>query len=134
MTHPTTADLCTRIEAIVQDHIAASRLAAMQAMERAFGNETHTTLKTGRTVSRTRAPYGKRRLKHEMAAFAEDLFQAVCVTPGTTITILAAKLGVPVKDLQRPMAILKTAGRVKSVGERNWTRYFPVSHDMASTA
>jgi hypothetical protein len=134
MMNPTTADLCTRIEAIIQDHIAASRLAAMQTMERAFGKGTDNVPKARRTVSTTKSPAGKRRLKHEIAAFAESLHQAVCATPGTTMTALAAELGMPVKELQRPMAILKTAGRVRSVGERNWTRYFPLSDDTTSTA
>jgi hypothetical protein len=34
-------------------------------------------------------------------------------------------MGETVQTLQRPMAKLKAEGRVRSVGERHLTRYFP---------
>ena len=37
----------------------------------------------------------------------------------------AEALGAPVSTLQRPMARLKGSGRVRSVGQRHLTRYFP---------
>ena len=37
----------------------------------------------------------------------------------------ATELGATVRELHRPMANLKRAGQVRSVGERHRTRYFP---------
>jgi len=38
---------------------------------------------------------------------------------------LADEMGVPAATLQRPMAQLRSEGRVRTVGERHLTRYFP---------
>ena len=38
---------------------------------------------------------------------------------------LAEKLDVDARTLQRPMARLKSVGRVRSVGQRHLTRYYP---------
>jgi hypothetical protein len=38
---------------------------------------------------------------------------------------LAEQMGADVRSLQRPMSKLKSAGRVRSVGQRHLTRYYP---------
>ncbi len=38
---------------------------------------------------------------------------------------IAEKMGAKSVDLQWPMAKLKRAGRVRSVGQRSMTRYYP---------
>jgi hypothetical protein len=73
-----------------------------------------------------RAP---RRAPEELAALGERFYSAVCATPGETMTFLAAQLGTTPRRLQRPVAHLKRAGRVRSVGERSHTRYFPLVGD-----
>jgi hypothetical protein len=45
--------------------------------------------------------------------------------PGEAMAVLARGLGTSVRELHRPMALLKQADRVKSVGQRSSTRYFP---------
>jgi hypothetical protein len=40
--------------------------------------------------------------------------------------VLAAGVGAPVRELVRPAKHLKKAGRIRTVGERNMTRYFPL--------
>lgn len=55
----------------------------------------------------------------------ERLFAAVCTQPGETMAVLAPKLGSSPRELHRPMAVLKEAGRVRSVGQRSHTRYYP---------
>jgi hypothetical protein len=62
-----------------------------------------------------------------MAAVSEKLYRAVCARPGETMAVLAADLDAPVLGLQRPMMHLKQAGQVRSVGQRNMTRYFPMA-------
>jgi hypothetical protein len=61
----------------------------------------------------------------EVSAVAERLYRAVCAHPGESMAVLADELGAPARELHRPMALLKQAGRVRSVGQRHQTRYFP---------
>jgi hypothetical protein len=121
-------DLGQRIERLVQEHIEASRRAAQQAVQRAFASAATPS-------PRTRAPRpsgrlagaSKRRAPEEIAATGERLYEAVCAKPGEGMAVLAADLGESVRDLHRPMAVLKRAGRVRSVGTRHLTRYFPMA-------
>jgi hypothetical protein len=57
---------------------------------------------------------------------AEKLYEAVRANPGETMTVLMAKVGGTARALNRPMTVLKRAGRVRSVGERHHTRYYPM--------
>lgn len=57
---------------------------------------------------------------------SERLYEAVCAHPGETMTVLAPELGSSARALHRPMAALKRSGRVRSVGQRRDTRYYPV--------
>jgi hypothetical protein len=41
------------------------------------------------------------------------------------MVVFAAELELGVRDLQRPMSLLKRDGRVRSVGQRQSMRYFP---------
>lgn len=70
---------------------------------------------------------GKRRTPAEMAAMCERLYQAVCAHPGETMAVLTAHVGASVRELNRPMNQLKDAGRIRSAGSRNHTRYFPMA-------
>jgi len=74
--------------------------------------------------SPSRASNG-RRSAVELSALGERLHEAVCAHPGETMSVLAPKLGKTPRELQRPMTVLKRANRVRSVGQRHLTRYFP---------
>ena len=52
--------------------------------------------------------------------------------PGETMTVLAARVGGKSRALHRPMMHLKATGRVRSAGERNFTRYFPMAAAKAA--
>ena len=56
---------------------------------------------------------------------AETLYEQVCAKPGEPMLAFAAELGATPRELHRPMMTLKRAGRVRTVGERHRTRYFP---------
>lgn len=62
-----------------------------------------------------------------MAELCERLFEAVRACAGETMTVIAARVGQEPRMLNRPMLHLKRAGRVRSAGERNLTRYFPMA-------
>jgi len=127
-------DLGERIDQRVQQHIEASRRAAQQAVERAFASATGKPARRGVPRPVKSAGGSKRRTPEEIASAGERLYQAVCAKPGETMTVLMADVGASARELQRPMAQLKRAGRVRSVGARHLTRYFPMVKETAASA
>ena len=118
-------DLEQRIEQLVREHIAAVQRGAREAIDRAFAGAAGAARKPAQTVAATAARSGKRRARAELSAVAERLYRTVCAHPGEGIVALAAELGVSARELQRPMALLRESGRVRSVGQRHLTRYYP---------
>jgi len=115
--------LSEQIERLVREHIEASRRAAAAAVERAFcaASSSPRSMPT-RSAART---VRTRRASTEVAALAQRLYEAVCAQPGETMSVLGPELGATPRELHLPMKQLKHAGRVRSVGERHQTRYFP---------
>jgi len=109
-----------KVERLVREHLAEQQVAVKAALERAFAVSS-----TPRATVRRRAPYC-RRARAEVADLAERLFEAVKACPGETMNVIAPRVGEKPRALERPMKHLKDAGRVRSAGERNFTRYFPM--------
>jgi hypothetical protein len=127
----TNEDLGKRIEQMVAEHIAATRKAAKEAVERAFAASTVRPV-VARPV-RARGD-GKRRAASELEALGEQFYRVACAKPGETMTVLAAEVGASARDLHRAVARLKQAGRVRAVGQRSQTRYFPMASGNAARA
>jgi hypothetical protein len=120
-----------QIEQVVRGYIEATRRAAAEAMERAFSSSAgspstrpRTRTDSDRSGATSRASSG-RRSPAELSAVGERLHKAVCAHPGETMSVLAPAVGKTPRELSRPMMALKRAGRVRSVGQRDRTRYFP---------
>ena len=109
-----------KVERLVREHLAEEQVAVKAALERAFALPS-----TPRATVRRRAPY-YRRERAEIGDLAERLFEAVKACPGETMKVVAPRVGEKPRALERPMKHLKDAGRVRSAGERNFTRYFPM--------
>lgn len=125
-TTPDFQDLTRQIEQVAQAHIAASHRAAVAALEDAFASASGA--KRAPRVPRS-GNVSRRRPAAEIAAVSERLFKAVCARPGEGMAVIAGEVGLTPRELHRPMAQLKRSGRVRSVGQRHLTRYFPmVSH------
>ncbi len=120
------------IEKLVRQHIAATHKTAEEALTRAFASAARAPAR-GPRVAKARKE-GKRRAPEEVAALGERLYEAVCAKPGEGMVVLAADVGASVRDLHRPMTLLKRASRVRSVGERHRTRYFPMANEVAKSA
>ena len=118
-----TENLEAEIEQVVRKHLAAYHAAASAALERAFASTTA----RGQSPGTKRRAASRRRSRSEMAAVAERLYEAVCAHPGETMAVIAPHVGETPRALNRPMAQLKRAGRVRSAGQRHRTRYFPLS-------
>ena len=119
-------DLEEQIERFVREHLVAQRKAAASAVERAFASAMSSPAPARRSSS------GRRRPSTEMALLAERLYQAVRTHPGETMTVIAEAVGETPGALNRPMFHLKRAGKVRSAGERNLTRYFPMNTSKAA--
>lgn len=124
--------LSEQIEQLVREHVEAMRRTAMQAVERALSSAPASPRATA-TPSVTRAR-GRRRASTDVAALGERLYEAVCTQPGETMGVLGPVLGKTPRELHRPMMVLKRAGRVRSVGQRHQTRYYPSMSRSSSSA
>lgn len=113
-----------KIQKVVQEHLEQLRAEAAHAVQEALpacrAASPSPRVKTVRAI-------GRRRGQTEVAELAEKFFAAVSETPGETMVTLAARVGESPRQLHRPVANLKQAGRIRSVGERQRTRYFPLA-------
>jgi len=111
------------IERLVREHVAECGRRAMEAVARGFAAGK-------RPLPRRRAkavlPASARRSGDALATLTERLHAAVCARPGAAMAALASEVGASARELELPARRLKKAGRIRSVGERNATRYFPV--------
>ena len=68
-----------------------------------------------------------------MAEVSERLYQTVCAKPGESKAALAAEVGMSMHELDKPMSHLRNAGKVRTVGQRHLTRYFPLVAEVAAS-
>jgi hypothetical protein len=133
----TNHELAEQIEQLVRQHIEATRAAATAAVERGFalarqdgGSRPSAATKPGRR----RAKSAPRRATEEVVALGERFYAVLCDRPGETMTMLAPHVGATPRELQVAVARLKGAGRVRAVGQRHLTRYFPMTTSAATAA
>jgi len=127
----TNEDLIRRIEAMVAEHMASTRRAVQEAVERAFAAAA--AVREAPRRARTSPTAGKkRRASTELEALGEQFYRTLCARPGETMKVLAAEVGVSARELHRAVARLRQAGRVRTVGERSSMRYFPLGHNAAA--
>ena len=118
-----TENLALKIEQLVREHLAEVQRSTRAAVERGFASPVTPT--TRMLKPSARRPPAQRREPEAVAALAERLLAAVVASPGETMGVLAEQLGVATRELNRPMNNLRRAGRLRSAGTRNQTRYFP---------
>jgi len=125
-----------RIEQLVREHIEASRAAAAAAVARAFTEPAgrSSTLAARRTATSKRRPMSRRRTPEEVADLAERLCAAVQAAPGEMMATLAAEVGATPRELGIAVAHLRRADRVRTVGQRQSTRYFPAAQSAPGSA
>lgn len=121
-----------RIEQLIQEYIATSQLSAQQAVARAFAAAA---IAPSRPTRRVRcSAQGKKRPSADIAMLGERFYKAVCAKPGETMTVLAADLGASARELHRSVTLLRRASRVRAVGTRHLTRYFPMTNGASASA
>ena len=112
------------VEQIVREHLAACEAAAAVAVRAGFERASKASAKSSPRRS-PRAP-SSRRSREEMAALEERLYEAIRRHPGETMALIAPAVGATARELHRPATTLRQQGRVRSVGQRQYTRYFPM--------
>ena len=129
----TNEDLGKQIERLAAEHIAATRKVAQQAVERALAASSVAAPTVAARPARVRVERsGKRRGAAELAELGERFYRALCNKPGEAMGVLAADVGATPRELHRAVAGLKQAGRVRAVGQRAHTRYFPLAKSNAA--
>ena len=131
MTTKSIEQLQNEIEKLVRAYVTAQKVAATAAVERAFGAATSAPAKMKGPTKSTKA-WGRRRPPSEVAGLAEKLYEAVRANPGETMAVIAPQVGESALALNRPMLHLKSSGRVRSVGQRHLTRYFPMTSSKSA--
>ena len=122
--------LAEEIEHLVREYMSTIRIAAQGAVERAVAASVGGGAAPSAKKRPSAAPssrQGPRRPSDEIGALSERFYEALCRSPGETMTVLAPIVGATARDLNRPMLVLKRAGRIRSVGTRHATRYFPMA-------
>lgn len=136
----TTHELAEKIDRVIREHVAALHAIAAEAVAQSFATVARSQPARGNAAAhagaaakakRAQAP---RRAPQELAALAERLDAAVRATPGETMATLATEVGASPRELQVAAARLKRAGRVRSAGQRQYTRYFPMTGDAPASA
>jgi hypothetical protein len=127
----TNEDLGKRIEQMIAEHIAATRKVAQEAVERALAASGTTPPVAARPTRARAGGSRKRRGAAELTALGERFYRALCSKPGEMMAVLSADVGATPRELHRAVAGLKQAGRVRTVGQRAHTRYFPLANSSA---
>ncbi len=115
-----------QIEVLVRAQMAGIRASVVAVVDRALAASSAPARPPGRERPRPRTP-GKRRAPGEIAALSERLLAAVTATPGETMATLASRIGSSSRELSRPAAQLKREERLRTVGQRGHTTYFPAT-------
>lgn len=131
-------DLAEQIETLVKRHVDALRTTAAAAVTRAFATAQASESARPSTSTlkpvRRRKPAAPHRAPEELVALGERFYAALCRQPGETMAVLAAQVGVAPRVLQVAVARLRRTERVRAVGQRQQTRYFPRTAPTAMAA
>ena len=120
-------ELAQHIVLAVDGYMDEGRSAALAAMERAFGSSPSAPRRSSvaQRAKEKSAALGVRRSGKELADLRSQLCELVRKYPGDAMAKFATELGMSARELHLPMSALKREGRVRAVGQRHLTRYFP---------
>ena len=131
-----TLELGDAIESLVASYMNSVRDCAQQAVKRALANPVAPRRRSSRgaraptTTSRATTAH---RTATELSEVCDALCERVRAQPGASMVELAEQVGASIRSLQCPMAKLKAAGRVRSVGQRHLMRYYPAVVEAAGS-
>jgi hypothetical protein len=123
----TTRELGLAIGALVGSYMDGLRDAAQRAVKNALGRSEKGGRRTDgrRRVEASSTMRASRRTAAQLAETCDTISDAIRAQPGIARVGLAERMGVDATTLSRPIALLKSTGRVRSVGQRRLARYYP---------
>ena len=71
----------------------------------------------------------ERRTREQIAELTESLYRAICTNPGASMRAIGKSIAREPRELSLPAHRLIREGRVKTTGQRDQTRYFPVGRE-----
>jgi len=113
-----------KIEELIRAEMMGIRASVAAAVERGLSATSSTPRQPERRRARARAQ-SKRRTDEEVAQLVERFLAAVNASPGQTMSTLASETGATPRELRVAVVKLKQAGRLRLVGQRQYTKYFP---------
>lgn len=114
------------VEQVMREHLAACETAVAAAVREGLRRAAQSpSARGGAKTSKRRAP-APRRSRARLAELEKRLHEAVCAQPGETMVVLAQAVGATARELNRPATLLREQGRIRSAGQRQYTRYFPM--------
>jgi hypothetical protein len=123
----TNHDLAKEIEDLVRQHVDTLRTTAAAAVTRAFTTVARHEPERAPNVARRRAKSSPRRASGELIALGERFYAVLCRHPGETMAALAPQVGVAPRVLQVAVTRLRRDGRVRVIGKKQHTRYYPLA-------
>ena len=135
MTTTTIEQLEKKIDELIRTHIAEVRRTAAAAVERAFASAAVKKTAVKKTADKKTPPSravaqsepNGRRDPEVIQELVARLHRAVCANPGSSMPALAKSMGKTTAELEHPVRLLKSTGKIRVVGERHGARYFPVA-------
>ena len=123
-------ELRARIDAFIEDISELVRAQAVEAVGKALGGEIPVPLSRpkggGKAQSSSPKKSGKRirRSPEDLEKLADTIMKYVEKHEGCRMEALSAGLGMPAKDVRRPLQILLEEGTLKTKGQKRGTQYF----------
>lgn len=122
--------ISTAVEQVICEHLAECEAIAAAAVRGAFLRAAQPRAAKAAMPASNDAPRRRRRparvrSHEEVTALGERLYEAICAQPGETMSVLAKVVGATPSELNLPAKWLRRTGRLQSVGQRQFTRYFP---------
>lgn len=118
------------VEQVLREHLAECEAVTAAAVRGAFlraaqPGAAKATKPASKEGPRRRRRPARVRTHEEVAALSERLYEAICAQPGETMSVLAKAMGSTPSELNLPARWLRRTGRLRSVGQRQFMRYFP---------
>lgn len=128
------SELRARVESFVADLSEIIRRSALESVREALGAEGAAPVRAARRVARTAKAAGAprksarggrvRRSSADLERLSADFLSYVKAHSGERLEQIGIGMGVPTKELKRPVQLLLEAGQVRTEGQRRGTRYF----------
>lgn len=122
---PIEQELCNEISKAVEQIVAASHAAATKVLNQAFGRRDSVPVANRTSRQAAAGAQSARRSSEQIQELKDSVYRALCDKPGQTMISLAEHIGTLPRQLQVPIARLKTENLIKSAGPRHSMQYFP---------